>query len=73
MSGPARTAGDFVELLERCRAQVEGDPSNWDDNAHLYMLLERIHLRLCHGNIPDQARAVEVQLPVEERGTEGPP
>jgi len=39
----------FVALLDQCRAQVEEDPSGYLGNPHLYGLLHRIYLRLCHG------------------------
>ena len=46
---------EFVELLERCLLQVRHDPSGYENNPHLYGLLHKIFLRLCHGNIPDHA------------------
>jgi hypothetical protein len=45
----------FVALLDRCKAQVEADPSSVVNNGHLYDLLHHVYLRLCHGNIPDAA------------------
>lgn len=48
-----RTVNDFVQKLDRCRAQVKADPSGYMKNRHLYDLLDKIYLRLCHGNIPD--------------------
>jgi hypothetical protein len=45
----------FLGLLDRCRAQVEADPSGYTNNPHLYEALALIFLRLCHGNIPEFA------------------
>ncbi len=49
---PHSTAA-FVALLDRCRAQVESDPSGYLNNPHLYgAALHHVYLRLCHGNVP---------------------
>ncbi len=47
------TLEQFVELLERCKAQVAKDPTGITHNPHLHGALHRIYLRLCHGNIPE--------------------
>lgn len=43
----------FLALLDRCKAQAQADPAGYTENPHLYDALHLIHLRLCHGNIPD--------------------
>jgi hypothetical protein len=54
---PPKTLEEFVALLDRCKAQVEADPSGYTDNTFLYDLLQHILLRLCHGNMPDYTPA----------------
>lgn len=49
------TLEEFLSLLDRCREQVERDPSGYFRNPHLYPLLHKIYLRLCHGKVPGQA------------------
>lgn len=57
---------EFVELLDRCKTQVEADPSGLTRNPHLHVALHRVYLRLCHGNIPDHAQEVDMEtaLPI---------
>ena len=44
---------EFDALLDKCKEQVRHDPAGFTANPHLYDLLHKIYLRLCHGNIPD--------------------
>jgi hypothetical protein len=53
VSGGENSVEDFAALLDRCRAQVEHDPSGYVENPHLYELLHKIFLRLCHGNVDE--------------------
>jgi hypothetical protein len=46
---------EFLALLDRCREQVRRDPSGYFRNPHLYPLLHKLYLRLCHGTVPDRA------------------
>lgn len=52
MRGQGRVSR-FLELLDKCKAQVEKDPASYLDNPQLDVALHRIYLRLCHGNIPE--------------------
>lgn len=49
----SKSLAEFVALLDRCKAQVEGDPESVLSNPHLYNIQHHIYLRLCHGNIPE--------------------
>ena len=44
---------EFLELLDKCKRQVEYDPGTLRVNPHLHKLQHKVFLRLCHGNIPD--------------------
>lgn len=46
---------EFLALLDRCREQVQRDPSGYFRNPHLYPLLHKLYLRLCHGKVPGSA------------------
>jgi hypothetical protein len=54
MRRQSKEAKKFLEKLELCR-QVEADPRAVDDNPHLPGLLHGIFLRLCSGNITENA------------------
>jgi hypothetical protein len=49
------THTDFVKLLDLCWFQVEADPGAFTDNPHLYDMLHSIYLRLCGGDIIENA------------------
>jgi hypothetical protein len=50
-----KTHADFVALLDKCREQVTALPEAYTDNPHLYEILHRVYLRLCSGNIEENA------------------
>jgi len=50
-----KEAYKFLAKLELCRLQVIADPESVSRNPHLDDLLHRIYLRLCGGNIEDNA------------------
>jgi hypothetical protein len=48
------TLREFVDLIDRCKAQAEHDPTGYTENPHLYDAVHHVYLRLCHGNILSQ-------------------
>ena len=43
----------FVALLRKCITQARLDPEGVTENPHLYSYLQKIYLRLCHGNVDE--------------------
>jgi hypothetical protein len=51
----AKTADDFLNLLEKCCIQVEADPEAFTNNPQLWDFLWSIWLRLCGGDVIENA------------------
>ena len=51
----SHTLDEFEDLLNQCKLQVRHDPSGYLENPHLFDILSKVRLRLCHGSIPDHS------------------